>query len=183
MGISTKLVSEFTHATDTPKRRDALAKLIKTKQLHEAVTKESFRHGLEQLASSVRNEPSDVDRLLTVAALLHAAATAPSIRASVESLVRDTIVEPLSKLSELPDVHDRLHAARSWRVAPKSWPGDLATAAAHEESGEAVRRECIASLSSRPSKRPSPPCEGAGDCRFETRSRATWGVGIACSWH
>ena len=147
MGISTKLVSEFTDATHTPTRRDALAKLIKTKQLQEAVTKESFRHGLKQLASSVRNESSDVDRLLTVAALLHVAATAPSIRASVESLVRDAIVEPLSKLSELPDVHDRLYAARSWRVAPKSWRlDDLATAAAHEESGEAVRRECIAGV-------------------------------------
>ena len=61
--------------------------------------------------------------------------------------MRDAIVEPLSNLSELPDVHDRLYAARSWRVAPNSWRlDDLAAAAVHEESGEAVRRECIAGV-------------------------------------
>ncbi len=144
METSTTLLSGFTDAADTPTRRGALTALIKTKQLHEAAADESFRYGLERLARSIRSEASNVDRLLTVATLQHVAATAPSIRARVESLVRDAIVEPLSKLHELPDVHDRLYAARSWRVAPNAWRlDDLATAAACEESGEAVRRECI----------------------------------------
>ena len=144
METLSKPLSGFTDAADTRTRRAALTALIKTKQLHEATADKSFRYGLERLARSIRSESSNVDRLLTVAALQHVAATAPSIRARVESLVRDAIVEPLSKLHELPDVHDRLYAARSWRVAPNAWRlDDLATAVAYEESGEAVRRECI----------------------------------------
>ena len=93
---------------------------------------------------SAQDAEQDTDRLLGVAALLHAAAAAPSIRTSVESLLRNAVTGPLSKLHELPDVHDRLYAARSWRVVPAAWNLEaLATAAAREESGEAVRKVCI----------------------------------------
>ena len=81
---------------------------------------------------------------LTVAALLHAAATAPAIRTHVESVLRKTVDGPLSNLHELQDVRDRLYAAKSWRVVRNAWRvDDLAAAAAFEESGEAVRKECI----------------------------------------
>ena len=144
MSTSTELLSTFSNAADMPALRGALTELIKTKQLHRVATDESFRRGLDRLAHSVRDAANETDRLLTVAALQHAAATAPSIRANVESLLRDVLAGPLSKLHELPDVHDRLYTARSWRVVPNAWHvDDLATAAAHEELGEAVRKECI----------------------------------------
>ena len=60
-------------------------------------------------------------------------------------MVRDAVTRPLSNLHELPDIHDRLYAAKSWHVVvPHAWSVDvLATAAAREESGEADRKECI----------------------------------------
>ncbi len=144
MGTSTDLLSRFTAATDPETRRGALIDLVKTKQLHKAASDEAFQRGLERLARTAQDAEQDTDRLLGVATLLHAAAAAPSIRATVESLLRNAVIGPLSKLHELPDVHDRLYAAKSWRVVPAAWNLDaLATAAAREESGEAVRKECI----------------------------------------
>lgn len=106
MDTSADLLSRFADAADPGLRRAALIDLIKTKQLHRVASGERFRHGLERLAGSARDAEEEADRLLAVAALLHAAATAPSIRASVESLVRNAVTGPLSKLHELPDVHD-----------------------------------------------------------------------------
>ena len=144
MTTSTELLSRFTGAADTPARRAALIDLIKTKQLHKVASDESFRQGLKRLVRSAQDATSEMDRLIAVAALQHAAAAAPSIRASVESMVRDAVTRPLSNLHELPDIHDRLYAAKSWHVVPHAWCVDvLATAAAREESGEAVRKECI----------------------------------------
>ena len=144
MTASTELLSRFANAADTPAQRAALIGLIKAKQLHKVASHEGFRHGLERLARSARDAASETDRLLTVAALQHAAATAPSIRTRIESLVRNAVSGPISKLHELPEAHDRLYAAKSWRIVPNAWClDDLATAAAREESGEAVRKECI----------------------------------------
>ena len=144
LAAPTKLLNEFVGAAEVRARREALIGLIKCRQLHSIASDESFRNGLEWLARSARDSESETDRLLTVAALLHAAATAPSIRNHVKSLLRKSIDGPLSKLHELQEVRERLYAAKSWRIVPDAWcVDDLATAAAHEESGEAVRKECI----------------------------------------
>ena len=142
--VPTELLSEFTSAAETQVARAALTKLIKCKQLHKVASDESFRSGLERFACSARDDGNEPDRLLTVAALLHAAATAPAIRPYVESLLKKTVDGPLSNLHELREVRDRLYAAKSWRVVRNAWRvDDLATAAVREESGEAVRKECI----------------------------------------
>lgn len=144
MNTPNELLSTFANTSDIPARRTALTELIRTKQLHGVVSHESFQLGLDRLARSVPGAASETDRLLAVATLLHAAATAPPIRADVESLLRDVLTSPLSDLHELSDVHDRLYAARAWRVVSNAWQADdLATAAVHEELGEAVRKECI----------------------------------------
>ena len=147
MITSSELLSRFADATDTPARRAALIDLIKTKQLHKAVSTESLRRGLERLAASARDDMEEVERLLAVATLQRAAASAPPIRKAVRSLMTDAVTRSLSSLHELPDVDDRLYAAKSWRVVPSAWSPDvLATAAAIEESGEAARRECVEGL-------------------------------------
>ncbi len=147
MITSSELLSRFADAADTPARRAVLIDLIKAKQLHKAVTTESLRRGLERLAASARDDREDVERLLAVATLQRAAASAPPIRKAVRSLMTDAVTRPLSSLHELPDVDDRLYAAKSWRVVPSAWSPDvLATAAAIEESGEAARRECVEGL-------------------------------------
>ena len=118
--------------------------LIKDRQLHRIASGELFRNGLEQMARSSQNAENETDLLLTVAVLQRAAAAAPSVRPYIESLLRECIEGPLSKLHELQEVRDRLYAAKSWRVVRHAWcVDDLATAAAREESGEAVRKECI----------------------------------------
>lgn len=137
-------LSTFADAAETSSRRAVLVDLIKTRRLHGVVTDESFRRGLERLACSVRDGAEDRDRLLALATLQRAAASAPSIRGAVKSMMRDAAARPLSNLHELPDVDDRLYAAKSWRVVPSVWRLDvLAQAAAREESGEAARRECV----------------------------------------
>ena len=137
-------LSRFIEAADPKAQRAALIDLIKTKQLHRVAAEETFRLGLQRLTDSARDVASETERLLAVSVLLRAAATAPPIRSHVESLVREAINAPLSGLHELPDVHDRLYAAKSWRVVPGAWSLDaLATAAAREETGEAARKECI----------------------------------------
>lgn len=144
MAVPTELLSEFAGATEMPAQRAALLSLIKGRQLHRVASDESFRNGLERIARSAQNSASETDLLLTVAVLQHAAAAAPSIRPYVESLLRKRIEGPLSKLQELQEARDRLYAAKSWRVIRHAWRvDDLATAAALEESGEAVRKECI----------------------------------------
>ena len=141
---STELLFRFTNAADTPVQRAALIDLIKSRRLHKVASDESFRNALKRLAHSTRDAASEPDRLLTVAALQHAAATAPPVRPLVESLLSNAVAGPLSKLYELPEVRDRLYAAKSWRVVPEAWClDDLAAGAAREESGEAVRKECI----------------------------------------
>ena len=125
-------------------QRAALIDLVKRKQLHKIASNEAFRNGLERLAHAVRDAECAKEGLLTVAALQYAAATAPSIRPDVESLLKNAVSVRLSKLHELPDVRDRLYAAKSWRVIPNAWHvDDLAAAGACEESGETVRKECI----------------------------------------
>ena len=147
MITSSELLSRFADARDTSARRAALIDLIKTKQLHKTVSTESLRRGLERLADSARDDSEDVERLLAVATLQRAAASAPPIRRAVRSLMTDAVIRPLSGLHELPDVDDRLYAAKSWRVVPAAWsPEVLATAAALEESGEAARRESVEGL-------------------------------------
>ncbi len=147
MVTSSELLSRFADAGDTSARRAALIDLIKAKQLHKVVGTDSLRRGLERLAGSARDDGEEMDRLLAVATLQRAAASAPPIREVVRALMRDAVTRPLSDLHELPDVEDRLYAAKSWRVVPSAWSLDvLATAAALEESGEAARRECIEGL-------------------------------------
>ena len=142
--MSSESLSAFTDAADSSVQRTALTDLVKERRIHEVASDDLFVKGLERLADSVRDASSGTERLLTVAALLRAAAAAPAIRSRVEVLVADAVVEPLSKLHELEDVRDRLYAAKSWRTVPSAWSvDDLAEAAAHEESGEAVRKECI----------------------------------------
>lgn len=142
--LPTELLCQFTGASNASGQRAALAHLIKRKQLHKIVSDESFRNGLEGLVRSLPVSESKADCLLTVAALQHAAATAPSVRPYIESLLRKAVVGPFSNLHELPEVRDRLYAAKSWRVVPDAWSVDsLAEAATHEDSGEAVRKECI----------------------------------------
>ena len=144
MITSSELLSRFVDAGDTSARRAALINLIKAKQLHKVVSTESLQRGLERLAGAVRDDSEDAGRLLAVATLQRAAASAPPIRKAITSLMRDVVTGPLSNLHELADVDDRLYAAKSWRVVPSAWRLDvLATAAAREESGEAVRRECV----------------------------------------
>ena len=141
---SSESLSRFADATDTPARRAALIDLIKAKQLHKAVNTESLRQGLERLACSAGDDSEDVERLLAVATLQRVAASAPPIRKAVRSLMTDAVTRPLPSPHELPEVDDRLYAAKSWRVVPSAWSPDvLATAAALEESGEAARRECV----------------------------------------
>ncbi len=141
------LLSRFVDAADTSSRRAALIELVKTKQLHKVATTESFGHGLEQLARSAGSDGSDSERLLAVATLQRAAASAPPVRKTVRSLMRRAVNTPLPHLHELDDRDDRLYAAKSWRVVPSAWSLDvLAAAAAREESGEAARRECVAGL-------------------------------------
>ena len=145
MSTPSELTSAFANAGDTAARREALTGLIKTKQLHKAASDDSFRRGLEEFARFIAVAETDTERLLNVAALQHAAASAPALRPDVESLLGDVLSGPLTGLHKLPEVQDRLYAARSWRVAPNAWRAeDLAMAAAHEESGEAVRKECVA---------------------------------------
>ena len=139
-----ELLSRFIEAAEPRAQRAALVELIKTKQLHRVAPEETFRLGLRKLTDSARDAASEKERLLTVSVLLRAAATAPPIRSHVESLVRETATAPFSGLHELSHVHDRLYAAKSWRVVPGAWSLDaLATAAAREETGEAARKECI----------------------------------------
>ena len=144
MTISTESLTEFTDAADSSAQRTALIDLIKKRLIHEVASDELFVKGLERLAHSIRDAPSGTERLLTVAALLRAAATAPAVRSRVELLLADAVTGPLAKLHELEDVRDRLYAAKAWRAVPIAWSlDDLAEAAAHEEAGEAVRKECI----------------------------------------
>lgn len=134
----------FTDSADPAVQRTALIDLVKERLIHEVASDELFLQGLERLAHSIRDASSGTERLLTVAALLRAAATARTVRSRVEVLLADAVAEPLSKLYELADVRDRLYAAKSWRTVRDAWSvKDLAEAAAREESGEAVRRECI----------------------------------------
>ena len=147
MIADSELLSRFVDATDTSSRRAALIELVKARQLHKVATTETFRLGLEQLASSVGSDGSEMERLLAVATLQRAAASAPPIRRAIRSLTREAVTKPLPHLHELADLDDRLYAAKSWRIVPSAWPLDvLAAAAAREESGEAVRRECIEGL-------------------------------------
>ena len=147
MTTSSDLLTRFADAGDTPARRAALIDLIKAKQLHRVVSTDSFRRGLDRLADSARDGGADADRLLAAATLQRAAAAAPPVRETVRSLMTDAVNRPLSNLHGLPDVDDRLYAAKSWRIVPSAWrPADLATAAALEEAGEAARRECVAGL-------------------------------------
>lgn len=144
MATATELLSRFADAADTSSRRAALIDLVKTKQIHKVASEEPFRRGLERLAHSACETAGEIDRLLAVATLQRAAAAAPPIRGRVKSLMTDHVAGPLSDLHRLPDVDDRLYAAKSWRTAPHAWSLDaLATAAALEESGEATRKECI----------------------------------------
>lgn len=141
------LLSRFVEAADTSSRRAALIDLVKTKQLHKVATTESFGHGLEQLARSAGRDGSNSERLLAVATLQRAAASAPPVRKTIRALMGREIKKPLAHLHELADLDDRLYAAKSWRVVPSAWSLDsLAAAAAREESGEAARRECVAGL-------------------------------------
>ena len=147
MAESSESLSRFAAAADTSSRRAALIELVKTKQIHKVRDTESFRLGLDRLADSARNGDSESDRVLAVATLQRAAASARPIRNAVRSLMSGAVVRPLSNLHELEEVGDRLYAAQSWRVVPSAWrPDVLATAAALEESGEAVRKECIAGV-------------------------------------
>ena len=140
------LLSRFVDAADTSSRRAALIDLVKTKQLHKVATTESFGHGLERLARSA-GRGSNSERLLAVATLQRAAASAPPVRKTIRALMGREIKKPLPHLHELADLDDRLYAAKSWRVVPSAWSLDaLAAAAAREESGEAARRECVAGL-------------------------------------
>lgn len=140
----TESLSKFTSAADARVQRAALIDLIKRRQLNRIASDDSFRMGLERLALSMQDAQSEEERLMALATLQRVAAAAPSIRTHIESLLRTTVAGPLSRLHELPDVRDRLYAARSWRVVPHAWGlDDLAMAAAREESGEAVRKECI----------------------------------------
>ena len=147
MAESSESLSRFAAAADTSSRRAALIELVKTRQIHKVRDTESFRLGLDRLADSARNGDSESDRVLAVATLQRAAASARPIRNAVRSLMSGAVVRPLSNLHELEEVGDRLYAAQSWRVVPSAWrPAVLATAAALEESGEAVRKECIAGV-------------------------------------
>lgn len=147
MTESSESLSRFAAAADTSSRRAALIELIKTRRIHRVLDTESFRLGLDRLAGSARNGDSESDRVLAVATLQRAAASASPIRNSVRSLMSGAVVRPLSNLHELDDVDDRLYAAKSWRVVPSAWSPDvLAAAAALEESGEAARKECIAGV-------------------------------------
>lgn len=142
--ISTESLTEFTDAADPSAQRTALIDLIKKRLIHEVASDELFVKGLERLAHSIRDAPSGTERLLTVAALLRAAATAPAVRSRIKLLLADAVTGPLAKLHELANVRDRLYAAKAWRTVPIAWSvTDLAEAAAHEESGEAVRKECV----------------------------------------
>lgn len=146
MTTTSELVSRFADAGNTSSRREALIDLIKAKQLHSVVSTEPFRLGLAGLARSA-GDGGDRDRLLAVATLQRAAASAPPIRSTVKALMKDVVTRPLSDLHELSDIDDRLYAAKSWRVVPSAWSLDvLATAAVQEESGEAARRECVEGL-------------------------------------
>ena len=137
----------FADARDTANRRATLVDLIRAKQLHAVVDSESFRSGLKRLADSARDSGTDLDRLLAVATLQRAAASAPPIRKAVGSLLRNAVTRPLSNLHELTDLDDRLYAVKSWRDVPSAWlPDVLATAAVREESGETFRTECIEGL-------------------------------------
>ena len=142
--MPTDLLTEFVSATDTHTQRSALIDIIKGRQLHNFTSDESFRGGLERLAHTVRDAESMADRLLTIAVLQHTAATVSSFRPVIESLLKDVVTGPLANLHELPEVRDRLYAASCWRIVADAWcVDDLASAAVREESGEAVRRECI----------------------------------------
>ena len=147
MTESSESLSRFAAAADTSSRRAALIELVKTKQIHKVLDTESFRLGLDRLARSVRDGDRESDRVLAVATLQRAYASARSIRKTVRALMNGAVVRPLSNLHELDDVDDRLYAAQSWRVVPSAWrPDVLAVAAAREESGEAARKECIAGV-------------------------------------
>ena len=147
MTASSESLSRFAAAADTSSRRAALVELVKTKQISKVRDTESFRLGLERLADSARDGDSESDRVLAVATLQRAWASARPIRNAIASLMSGAVVRPLSNLHELDDVDDRRYAAESWRVAPSAWrPEVLAVAAALEESGEAVRKECIAGV-------------------------------------
>ena len=147
MTESSESLFRFAAAADTWSRRAALVELVRTKQISKVRDTESFRLGLERLAGSARNGDSESDRVLAVATLQRAWASARPIRDTVKVLMSDAVVRPLSNLHELEDVGDRRYAAESWRIVPSAWrPDVLATAAALEESGEAVRKECIAGV-------------------------------------
>ena len=147
MTESSESLSRFAAAADISSRRAALIELVKTRRIHKVLDTESFRIGLNRLAVSARDGDSESDRVLAVATLQRAAASAPPIRNTVRSLMSGAVVRPLSNLHELDDVDDRLYAAKSWRVVPSAWtPGVLAAAAAVEESGEAARKECVAGV-------------------------------------
>ena len=147
---SSECVSRFADGRGPADQRAGLVELIKTKQIHAVVGFESFRRGLDRLADVVRDADSERERLLAVATLKHAAASAPAIRDAVFELLSGAASRPFSDLHELADREDRRHAAQSWRDVPSAWPSEvLATAAAREESGERVRLECIEGLVAR----------------------------------
>ena len=147
MTESSEPLSRFAAAADTSSRRAALVELVRTRRIHKVLDTESFRLGLDRLAGSARDGGSASDRVLAVATLQRAAASAPPVRNTVRSLMSGAVVRPLSNLHELDDVDDRLYAAQSWRVVPSAWSSDaLAAAAALEESGEAARKECVAGV-------------------------------------
>lgn len=112
MTTTTELLSRFADAADTSSRRAALIDLVKTKQIHKVASEESFHRGLERLARSACENAGEMDRLLAVATLQRAAAAAPPIRGRVKSLMNDNVAGPLSNLHRLPDVDDRLYAAK-----------------------------------------------------------------------
>ena len=147
MSTCSESLSRFADAGDTSSRRAALIELVKTRQVHQVATTESFRLGLRKLVLAAQGDGSDTERLLAVATLQRASASAPPMRKAISSLMSEAVTRPLPSLHELPDVDDRLYAAKSWRVVPSAWRLDvLAAAAAREESGEAARRECIEGL-------------------------------------
>ncbi len=147
MAELTRLQSRFDDAAETSGQRGTLSDLIKERQLHKVASDESFWTGLEGLALSAGEAASATDRLLTVTALQHAAAAAPSLKLRIEALLKKNVAGLLSSSHELPDCRDRMYAAKSWRVVPKAWClDDPATAVAREKSGEAVRKECIEGL-------------------------------------
>ena len=147
MTPATELLRRFAASSQVDTQRDALIALVKNKQLHQVANDESFRQGLSNLALTVQQGTSGVQRLLAVATLERVAAVVKSLRPDVNELLDRFITRPLPSLHELADVDDRFYAARSWRAVRGEWYREhLAQAAVCEESGENVRRECLEGL-------------------------------------